>query len=351
MNVPLTPIRCLYRGVDLYPKKIGVVSGGCRYTYAQFGERCERLAAGLLSAGTQPGDRIAYLSFNNNQLLEGYFGVPLAGAMVMPLNVRLTPFELTAILNHAEPRILIFETDFAPVVEQLRQACPKVEQWIEIGQEYEDLLAHGRIARPDPFSIDENAIAELFYTSGSTGTPKGVMLSHRTVYLHALGCAASMLPGDDHVELHTIPLFHANGWGRAQISTMNGLRQVMVRRFDPPQVLRLIQEEKATAHGAGADHGQRPAELSRSGRLRLVEHAAHHDGRRGLLARAGGPHGTDVSLPCGSRLRTDGKRARRDLRPAQKHGRSMPMKTTGCSTAPWPVGRWLDARCGWWTCG
>ncbi|SPF43000.1 AMP-dependent synthetase and ligase [Candidatus Sulfopaludibacter sp. SbA4] len=252
MNVPLTPIRCLYRGVDLYPKKIGVVSGNCRYTYAQFGERCERLAGGLLSAGVQPGDRVAFLSFNNNQLLEGYFGVPLAGAMVMPLNVRLTPFELTSILNHAEPRILIYESDFASVVEDLRQACPKVEQWIEIGQSsrfgepYEDLLAHGRVARPDPFSIDENAIAELFYTSGSTGTPKGVMLSHRTVYLHALGCAASAAQGDDDVELHTIPLFHANGWGRAQTSTMNGLRQVMVRRFDPAQVLRLIQEEKAT---------------------------------------------------------------------------------------------------------
>ena len=246
MNVPLTPIRCLYRGVDLYAKKIGVISGDCRYTYAQFGERCERLAAGLLSVGTRPGDRVAYLSFNNNQLLEGYFGVPLAGAMVMPLNVRLTPFELTSILNHAEPRILIYESDFASVVEQLRQSCPKVEQWIEVGQPYEDLLAHGRVARPDLFSIDENAIAELFYTSGSTGTPKGVMLSHRTVYLHALACAASNPSGEEAVELHTIPLFHANGWGRAQTSTMNGLRQVMVRRFDPAQVLRLIQEEKAT---------------------------------------------------------------------------------------------------------
>ena len=246
MNVPLSPIRCLYRGVDLYPKKIGVVSGECRYTYAQFGERCERLAGGLLAAGVQPGDRVAFLSFNNNQLLEGYFGVPLAGAMAMPLNVRLTPFELTSILNHAEPRILFFESDFTPVVDELRRSCPQVGQWIEIGQPYEDLLGHERVARPDPFSIDENAIAELFYTSGSTGTPKGVMLSHRTVYLHALGCAASNPQGEDAVELHTIPLFHANGWGRAHTSTMCGLRQVMVRRFDPSQVLRLIQDEKAT---------------------------------------------------------------------------------------------------------
>ena len=176
MFVPLSPIRCLYRGVDLYPRKVGIVSGESRFTYAQFGERCERLAAGLLSAGVQAGDRVAYLSFNNHQLIEGYFGVLLASAIVMPLNVRLTPTELTAILNHAEPRIVIYEADFAPCIEILRTACPVVQRWIEIGPPYEELLAGGRIERPDLFSVDEAAIAELFYTSGSTGTPKGVML-------------------------------------------------------------------------------------------------------------------------------------------------------------------------------
>jgi fatty-acyl-CoA synthase len=90
MHVPLTPIRCLYRGVDLYGRKIGVVDGEARFTYAEFGARCERLAAGLLALGIRPADRVAYLSFNNHQLLEGYFGVLLAGAIVMPLNVRLT---------------------------------------------------------------------------------------------------------------------------------------------------------------------------------------------------------------------------------------------------------------------
>src|SRR3982751_2835794 len=100
MFVPLTPIRCLYRGVDLYGSKVGIVSGDSRYTYAQFGERCERLAAGLLAQGIERGDRVAYLSFNNNQLLEGYYGVPLIRAAVMPLNVRLTPVELIDILNH-----------------------------------------------------------------------------------------------------------------------------------------------------------------------------------------------------------------------------------------------------------
>src|SRR4051812_27573629 len=105
MYVPLSPIRCLYRGVDLYGKKVGIVSGEQRFTYAEFGERCECLAAGLLAAGVQPGDRVAYLSFNNHQLIEGYYGVLLAGAIVMPLNVRLTPAELTGILKHAEPRV------------------------------------------------------------------------------------------------------------------------------------------------------------------------------------------------------------------------------------------------------
>lgn len=246
MHVPLTPVRCLYRAVDIYGRKVGVVCGDQRFTYGQFGERCERLAAGLLAAGVQKGDRVAYLSFNTHQLLEGYFGVPLIGAIMMPLNVRLTPLELGAILNHAEPRVLIYEADFAPLVDHLRKACPSVHRFIETGEAYEALLAGGRIERPDIMSFDENAIGELFYTSGSTGTPKGVTLSHRTLYLHALYVAATFGKEDDSVELHTIPLFHANGWGRAHSSTMLGVKQVMVRRFDPAHVLRLIQEEKAS---------------------------------------------------------------------------------------------------------
>lgn len=199
MHVPLSPIRCLYRGVDLYGKKTGVVCGDRRFTYAEFGERCERLAAGLVASGVMPGDRVAYISFNNHQLLEGYFGVPLARAIVMPLNVRLTCYELTAILNHAEPRMVIFEPDFAATVEQLRSACPKVGQWVETGEPYEQLLSHGRMMRPDVFSLDESAIGELFYTSGSTGTPKGVMLSHRTLYMHALGCAATFPQSENEI--------------------------------------------------------------------------------------------------------------------------------------------------------
>jgi len=253
MFVPLTPIRCLYRGMDLYGPKVGVVCGSQRFTYAQFGERCERLAFGLQKEGVKRGERVAFLSFNTHQLLEGYFGPVLAHAIAMPLNVRLTQMELTEILNHAEASVLVFEKDFAPLVEAFRRSCPSIRCFVSTDKaaghadiSYEELLSHGRLDRPDLFSIDENEIAELFYTSGSTGAPKGVALAHRTLYLHAISTGNTIREDEDSVNLHTIPLFHANGWGKPQSSTMMGATQVMVRRFDPAKVLELIQQERAT---------------------------------------------------------------------------------------------------------
>ena len=246
MNVPLTPLRCLHRAVDLFGSKIGVVSGARQFTYAEFGERVGRLSTALKSAGLAPGDRAAYLSFNNHQLLEGYYGVVQAGGIVMPLNVRLAPLELIAILNHSGAKALLYENDFAPVVEQLKAACAGVTHWLSLDDGYEEFLATGRPERADVMAVDENAVAELFYTSGSTGTPKGVTLTHRNLYLHALHVGILQKEPETMVDLHTIPLFHANGWGRPQISTMLGIKQVMVRRFDPAGTCRLIQEHKAT---------------------------------------------------------------------------------------------------------
>jgi fatty-acyl-CoA synthase len=253
MFVPLTPIRCLHRAIDLFGHKIGVICGDKRFTYSEFGERCERLATALTADGVLPGDRVAYLSFNTHKLLEGYFGVVQARAIVMPLNVRLSPVELVHILNHSGARMLLFESDFAPLVEKLRSACPAIDRYVALDGEpacanlvYDDLLAKGHPEHADIFGIDEGSIAELFYTSGSTGTPKGVSLSHRTLYLHALSVATVGKDIETAVDLHTIPLFHANGWGRPQCSTMLGIKQVMVRRFEPSGVCRLIQEHRAT---------------------------------------------------------------------------------------------------------
>src|SRR5437867_9731993 len=119
MFVPLTPIRFLNRAVDLFGAKVGVVSGDRQFTYAQFGERAARLASALQRAGMKPGDRAAYLSFNNHQLLEGYYGVVMAQGIVMPLNVRLSHIEFINILNHSGARFLFYETDFAELVDKL----------------------------------------------------------------------------------------------------------------------------------------------------------------------------------------------------------------------------------------
>ncbi|MGE5647037.1 MAG: long-chain-fatty-acid--CoA ligase [Acidobacteriota bacterium] len=242
MNLPLTPVRFLQRAVDLYGTKAGILCGDRIFTYREFGDRARRLASALVEClGVAPGDRVAFLSLNNHQLLEAYYGVIQARAVLMPLNVRLTPAELAGVLAHSGARVLFYEADFAPLVEKLRP-----EKSISLDAAYEDLLAQGHPTPADILAYDENAPAELFYTSGSTGTPKGVLLSHRTLYLHALDILTDMDCNDRSVELHTIPLFHANGWGRPQLATLQGATQVLVRRFEPTLVFRLIERHRAT---------------------------------------------------------------------------------------------------------
>ena len=262
MFLPLTPIRFLLWAADEYGEKVGVVDGDKRFTYKQVLDRALRLRMALKGLGIERGDRVATLSFNCHPLLEAYYGVPMAKAIVLPLNVRLAPEEQSYILDHSGSKAVLFDPELLPLVEQLRSDRPGL-QWVSLEdhedlpswvhpQSYEDLLA---AASPEPIDFttyDENAIAELFYTSGSTGRPKGVMLSNRTLHLHALTALIGTYrrgekhPADQHVELHTIPLFHANGWGKAHTVTLTGGRHVMVKRFEPEQVLQLIEREKAT---------------------------------------------------------------------------------------------------------
>ncbi|MGH9640363.1 MAG: AMP-binding protein, partial [Bryobacteraceae bacterium] len=252
MFIPLTPIRFLHRAVDLYGEKMGVICGDLAFTYKQFGERCERLAAALPEQGITAGDRVAYLSLNTPQLLEGYFGVPQARAVLTPLNVRLALPELVALLNHSGARMLIFEKEFTPLLERFRAACPGIARYIGIdGAEgadlsYENMLAAAKPERADIFGYDENAIAELFYTGGSTGPPKGVMLSHRTLYLHAISGAILAREPETAADLYTIPLYHANGWGHAHMATLLGIKQILMRGFSAGEVFALIQRHRAT---------------------------------------------------------------------------------------------------------
>ena len=258
MILPLTPLRFLERAQRLYGKKEAVLCGAHRFTYTRFFERCQRLAGALLGLGLQPGDRVALLSYNCHRLLESYFGVLQARGVLMPLNIRLAPPEIAYILKDSEARFLFLDPDFLPLVESIKSQLPEnmlffllepaetTPVWIG-PPTYDQLLEKYPPVPFDYLSIDENAIAELFYTSGTSGDPKGVMLSHRTVYLHALNVLAIHRITDQTVQLHTIPLFHANGWGCAHTVTAVGGAHVMLRKFDPLQVCQLVQTERVTS--------------------------------------------------------------------------------------------------------
>ncbi|MEP7354318.1 MAG: long-chain-fatty-acid--CoA ligase [Acidobacteriota bacterium] len=254
MFVPLSPLRCLHRAADIFGSRIGIVCGERQFTYSEFKTRCEQLATGLVKLGILPGDRVAYLSFNTHPLLEGYYGVVQARAILTPLNIRLSQPELSAILRHCGARVLIYDPEFTALVQDLKDAGSEVEHWISIGPDvrcpdcmtYEDLLGMGHPEHAEIFTYDEMAIAELFYTSGSTGAPKGVTYSHRTLYLHALDYALQYRHPETMIDLHTIPLFHANGWGRPQASTLLGTKQILVRKFDPEEIFRLVETHRAT---------------------------------------------------------------------------------------------------------
>jgi fatty-acyl-CoA synthase len=253
MNIPLTPLRFLRYAAQQYPRRTAVVCEGQRFTYAQFADRAFRLAGALRQIGVEPGDRIAFLSTNCHRLLEAYYGVLEAGAVLLPLNIRLAPSELSYILNDAGATTLFLERQFLPLAESFRKDTPSLRTICQLDgsadaswlspQNYESLIAAAMPHRANIDAIDENSLAELFYTSGTSADPKGVMLTHRNVYLHALHICLGFHIEKEAVELHTIPLFHANGWGVAHFLTLLGGKHVMMHRFETREVFRLIEAE------------------------------------------------------------------------------------------------------------
>jgi len=257
MNIPLTPIRFLRYARQQFPGKTAIVCGDQRFTYDEFAERASRLAGAIVAAGIKPGDRVAFLSGNCHRLLEAYYGVLEAGAVLLPLNIRLATAEMAFILNDSGAKLLFLEKQFLEIVDSFRGSVSTVQKFILLDSDaqagwlspknYEQLLAASTPHRAEVMAFDENSLAELFYTSGTSANPKGVMLTHRNIYLHALNVAINFNSSKDTVELHTIPLFHANGWGVAHSLTFVGATHVMIHRFDPVEVFRLIQKERVQA--------------------------------------------------------------------------------------------------------
>ena len=253
MFVPLTPLEFRDRAEALFAKKIGVIDGEKQFTYAQFGERTHRLANALRSLGMEKGDRASFVTYNTHQLLEGYYGVVEAGGILNPINIRLTPQDIAYILNHSGSKFVFFHQDFVPLIQAMKPALTETKFFIVMEgacvepatHEYEQLIGAASAEYNKP-TVDENDLAELFYTSGTTGKPKGVAITHRSLYLHALYAAVGTHMTDADVILHIVPLFHVNGWGTPQFLTLVGGTHVMLRKFDPVACLSAVQKHKVT---------------------------------------------------------------------------------------------------------
>jgi fatty-acyl-CoA synthase len=260
MNVPLTPLRFLTYAERQYGGRTAIVCGQKRFTYREFGDRVGRLAGALLELGIQPGDRVAYLGVNAHELMDAYYGVLEAGAILLPLNIRLSATELTYILNDAGASVLFIDEQFLPLVDSFRKDLTTVRAFCQLEGEpstewllqdnYDALLCKAAAHRCDIMQINEDDVAEIFYTSGTSAKPKGVMLTHRNIYLHAVHICVTFSSENGMVGLHTIPLFHANGWGVAHLITMLGGKHVLLRAFDPKEVFRLIEAEKIETFNA-----------------------------------------------------------------------------------------------------
>ncbi|HEX9043811.1 MAG TPA: fatty acid--CoA ligase [Candidatus Limnocylindrales bacterium] len=253
MFVPLSVLEFRDRAATYFGDRIGVVDGDKEFTYRTFAERTHRLANALVDLGVEPGDRVSFLVYNTHHLLEAYYGVLEAGAVLNPVNVRLSPHEIGYILDHARSKVVAFHRDFLPLVEAIapnlgsrpRLVVIEGEPGGVVTHEYEALIAGGSPEPRHP-AIDENAVAELFYTSGTTGLPKGVALTHRALYLHALNAEIALRFAEDDVVLHVVPLFHVNGWGVPHFLTLVGGQHVMLRKFDPAALMSLVERHRVT---------------------------------------------------------------------------------------------------------
>ena len=236
-----------------------------RYDYQTLRRRIGQLASGLDGLGVEPGDTVAVLDWDSHRYLECYFAVPMMGAVLQMVNIRLSPDQILYTINHAESDVLLVHTDFLPVLEEIEDQFETVKEIVlladgderpetslEIVTEYEEVVESGTPEYEFP-DFDENTRATTFHTTGTTGNPKGVYFSHRQLVLHTLaGLAAlgtSAVQGRFHradVYMPITPMFHVHAWGIPYMATVMGVKQVYPGKYDPQILLDLIEKEKVT---------------------------------------------------------------------------------------------------------
>ena len=262
---PLLIKQLLHTPLATAPDQEITYQGKLRYSYRTLHERIGRLANALASLGVEAGQTAAVMDWDSHRYLECFFAVPMMGAVLQTVNVRLSPEQILFTLNHAGADLLLVNRDFlgllAPIADRLKTVkrfillddeLTALEAPVSFSGEYEALLADADTAFDFP-DFDENAQATVFYTTGTTGLPKGVYFSHRQLVLHTLGVATCVGSAAAHGRLHRedvympiTPMFHVHAWGFPYIATLLGLKQVYPGRYLPGALLQLIEREKVT---------------------------------------------------------------------------------------------------------
>jgi len=249
MKVPLTPMEFARRARRLYGDRQAVVDGSLRLTYAEFLARCDRWSSTLQHWGIGPGDRVAYIAPNTHAQLESFYAVPQIGAILVPINYRLTPEDFVYIVNHSGARVLCVHSDHLEAVGSIRSRMSNVEHFVALEggaagwTDYEAAVSEAS-ADVEPAPIDEDDLISINYTSGTTAQPKGVMITHRNAFLNAMGVLAHepITPADRY--LWTLPMFHANGWTFVWAITARGAAHVCLRKVEPGTIFELIRRER-----------------------------------------------------------------------------------------------------------
>jgi len=251
METPLTPLDFARRARKLHGDRLAVVDGTLRYTYEQFLARCDRWSSALERLGVGTGDRVAIIAPNTHAMLESFYAVPQLGAVIVPLNYRLTPDDFQYLIEHSGARVVCAHSDYLDAVDSIRDRVPAVEHFVALEGErrgwldYEATLAaaSGEFSQPD---IAETDLIAINYTSGTTSRPKGVMITHRNAWVNAIGTLVHhpMTLADRY--LWTLPMFHANGWTFTWIVTAVAGTHVCLRKVDPANVYALVNEERIT---------------------------------------------------------------------------------------------------------
>jgi fatty-acyl-CoA synthase len=257
-NLLPTPLTFAPQQKIIYRDKVEI-------TYEQFGKRICRLAHGLGKLGVQPGNTVAVMDWDSHRYLECYFTIPMIGAVMHTVNVRLSPEQLLYTINHAEDDIILINAEFLPMLEGVKDQLTtvkklvllndtgeNVETTLVLDNEYENMLRENPEEYDFP-DFDENSIATTFYTTGTTGLPKGVFFSHRQLVLHTYAILAGLCGYDtpasvdsSDVYMPMTPMFHVHAWGVPYLMTMLGARQIYPGRYEPEMLLKLIVTNKVS---------------------------------------------------------------------------------------------------------